>query len=273
MSESGNRLPTLFISHGGGPWPFMEAAFGPPGMWDGLEAYLRGIDADVGRRPRAVLVVSAHWEEARPTVNTGLQPPLLFDYYGFPEHTYQLRYPAPGSPEVAARVCELLAQAGIDSGEDAQRGFDHGVFIPFMLIYPGADVPIVQLSLHRNLDPEFHLELGRALAPLRDEGVLIVGSGLSYHNLRQLMSMQERVIRDAEDFDAWLTAAVEQPDAAERDRLLVAWETAPGARACHPRSDHLVPLFVAAGAAGDDRGCRSYADHMLGKAVSAYRFG
>jgi aromatic ring-opening dioxygenase catalytic subunit (LigB family) len=273
MSESGKRLPTLFISHGGGPWPFMESAFGPPGMWDGLDAYLRSIDRDIGRRPQAVLVVSAHWEEAQPTVNTGRLPPLLFDYYGFPEHTYRLSYPAPGSPAVAARVRELLAGAGIETAADAARGFDHGVFIPFMLIYPGADVPIVQLSLQQGLDPAFHLAIGRALAPLRDEDVLIVGSGLSYHNLRQLMSMDEQVIRDAEAFDTWLTKAVEQPDATERERRLIAWETAPGARACHPRSDHLVPLFVAAGAAGNDLGRRSYSDHMLGKAVSAFRFG
>lgn len=273
MSHDAERMPTLFISHGGGPWPFMESAFGPPGMWDGLEAYLRGIDGDIGRRPKTVLVVSAHWEEAHPTVNTSLQPPMLFDYYGFPEHTYHLRYPASGSPEVAARVRRLLAEAGIESGEDATRGFDHGVFIPFMLIYPGADVPIVQLSLQRDLDPAAHLAIGRALSPLRDEDVLIVGSGLSYHNLRQLMSSEAQVIRDAESFDAWLTEAVEQPDAAERDRRLIAWEQAPGARACHPRSDHLVPLFVAAGAAGKDPGRHSYSDLMLGKAVSAFRFG
>jgi len=273
MSHDAGRLPTLFISHGGGPWPFMESAFGPPGMWDGLDAYLRGIDGDVGRRPKAALVVSAHWEEPRPTVNTGRQPPLLFDYYGFPEHTYHLRYPAPGSPEIAARVHELLAAAGIDAGEDAGRGYDHGVFIPFMLIYPGADVPIVQLSLQRDLDPAAHLAIGRALSPLRDEDVLIVGSGLSYHNLRQLMASDAQVVADAEDFDAWLTEAVEQPDAAERERRLIAWEAAPGARSSHPRSEHLVPLFVAAGAAGDDSGRRSYSDHMVGKAVSAFRFG
>jgi aromatic ring-opening dioxygenase catalytic subunit (LigB family) len=273
MSQSGKRLPTLFISHGGGPWPFMESAFGPPGMWDGLDAYLRGIDHDIGRRPQAVLVISAHWEEMRPTVNSGRQPPLLFDYYGFPEHTYRLSYPAPGSPVVAARVRELLAGAGIEPAEDAARGFDHGVFIPFMLIYPKADVPIVQLSLQRDLDPAFHLAIGRALAPLRDEDVLIVGSGLSYHNLRRLMSMDEQVIRDAEAFDGWLSEVVAQPDATERERRFIAWETAPGARACHPRSEHLLPLFVAAGAAGDDRGRRSYSDHMLGKAVSAFRFG
>jgi len=251
----------------------MEAAFGPPDMWDKLKAWLCSIDAAIGRRPKAVLVISGHWEEQLPTVNTASHPPLLFDYYGFPEHTYRLSYPAPGSPELAGRVRVLLTAAGIDSGENSKRGFDHGVFIPFMLIYPEADVPIVQLSMQRDLKPEAHLAIGRALAPLRDEDVLIVGSGLSYHNLGRLMSQAAQDNTDAGHFDDWLTEAVEHADAAERNRRLVAWEEAPGARACHPRSDHLVPLFVAAGAAGSDPGCRSYSDLMLGKAVSGYWFG
>lgn len=241
-------------------------------MWDGLERYLRGIDAAIGRRPRAVLVISGHWEEAVPTVNSGAQPPLLFDYYGFPEHTYRLSYPAPGSPLLAARVGELLGKNGIVSAEDGRRGFDHGVFIPFMLIYPEADVPIVQLSLRQDLDPEAHLAIGRALEPLREE-VLIVGSGLSYHNLHRIMSNAAEDVAAAADFDAWLTGVVELPDAAERNRQLSAWGAAPGAHASHPRSDHLVPLFVAAGAAGGDGGRRSYSDRMFGKPVSAFWFG
>lgn len=273
MAGSGKRLPTLFISHGGGPWPFMQPAFGPPDMWDGLDNYLQGIDAAVGRRPAAVLVISGHWLEARPTVNIGAKPPLLFDYYGFPEHTYRLDYPAPGSPAIAARVRRLLEQTGIETAEDGERGLDHGVFIPFMRIYPEADVPIVQLSLQRDLLPEFHLTLGRALMPLRDEDVLIVGSGLSYHNLQRLRSTDRKDIADARSFDAWLIEAVEQADAAERNRRLAAWERAPGARACHPDSDHLMPLHVAAGAAGGERGRCCYRDEMLGKPVSAFKFG
>ncbi len=269
-----DRLPTYFISHGGGPWPFMDAsAFGGEGMWDGLTAFLRGLDADVGTRPRAVLVVSGHWEAPRVTANTGVRPPLLFDYYGFPEHTYALSYAAPGSPEVAARAAELLDAAGIETGTDDRRGFDHGVFIPFMLIYPEADVPLVQLSLRDDLDPAAHLAIGRALAPLRDEGVLIVGSGLSYHNLRGIFSNDAGAAAASERFDAWLTETVEAPEAARRNAGLIAWETAPDARAAHPREDHLIPLMVAAGAAGDDRGRRIYRDRMFGKAVSAYRFG
>src|ERR1700756_2753925 len=233
------RLPTLFIPHGGGPWPFMEVMHGPPDTWDRLAAYLRGLDQSLGVRPKAVLVISGHWEEARPTVNVSAQPPLLFDYYNFPEHTYRLTYPAPGAPELAHRVEALLAGAGFKTDEDGERGYDHGVFIPFMLVYPDADVPIVQLSLQEGLDPATHLAIGRALAPLRDEGVLIIGSGMSYHNLRELLSGSPRGKGPWDAFDAWLAQAVEAADPAVRDRELSRWSEAPGALSCHPRSEHL----------------------------------
>jgi aromatic ring-opening dioxygenase catalytic subunit (LigB family) len=245
----------------------------PPDLWNSMGAYLRGIDASLGVRPKAVLVISGHWETERPTVNTAAQPALLFDYYGFPEHTYRLTYPAPGSPSLAARVSELLGVAGIPSAEENNRGLDHGVFVPFKLIYPAADVPVVQLSLNRNLDAAAHLAIGRALAPLRDEGVLIVGSGMSYHNLRDLFSDDPRALQAAEQFDRWLTDAVTEPDAGARERKLAAWSQAPGARASHPRAEHLIPLMVAAGAAGADAGRRTYSERLLGKAVSGFQFG
>jgi aromatic ring-opening dioxygenase catalytic subunit (LigB family) len=238
-----------------------------------MAAYLRGLDASLGIRPKTVLVISGHWETERPTVNTGVRPPLLFDYYGFPPHTYQLTYPAPGSPEVAARVRELLAAAGIPSAEDSQRGLDHGVFVPFKLIYPDADVPVVQMSLHASLDPTIHLQIGRALQPLRDEGVLIVGSGMSYHNLRDLFSSDPRAMTAAEQFDVWLNDAVTDANPAARETKLSSWMSAPGARAAHPRPEHLIPLMVAAGAAGTDGAARAFHDHLLGKAVAGFQFG
>ena len=143
-----------------------------------------------------------------PTVNKNPAPSLLFDYYGFPEHTYRLTYPVPGSPTVAARVRELLSDAHIPSAEEERRGLDHGIFIPFKLIYPEAQVPIVQLSLVEHLDPAAHLAVGRALRPLRDEGVLIAGSGMSFHNLRTFFADDPRASKPAEDFDAWLNDAV-----------------------------------------------------------------
>lgn len=270
MLDAKNRLPTLYIPHGGGPCFFMDVQPGlPPDLWERMAAYLRSIDASLGARPKAVLVISAHWEAAVPTVNSSAHPPLLFDYYGFPEHTYRLTYAAPGSPALAARVRELLAKAGMESAEEAHRGLDHGVFVPFKLIYPDADVPVVQLSLKEGLDPAAHLAIGRALAPLRDEGVLIVGSGMSYHNLHELFNAS--VSRPAEDFHAWLAQTA--GDAAGRNGRLASWREAPGALACHPRAEHLLPLMVAAGAAEGDRGVRTYHDRLMGKAVSGFRFG
>jgi aromatic ring-opening dioxygenase catalytic subunit (LigB family) len=272
MSATTHRQPTLFIPHGGGPCFFMETPPGwPPDLWDRMAAYLRGIPAALPARPRAILVVSGHWEEARPTVNVAARPTLLYDYYGFPEHTYHLTYPVPGAPDLAAEVRGLLARAGIASGEEEARGLDHGVFIPLKVAFPEADIPVLQLSLQRGLDPATHLAIGRALAPLRDQGVLIIGSGMSYHNLRNLFS--GRGNEDSERFDAWLAATVTDPDPARRDAGLIGWERAPAARACHPEAEHLLPLMVAAGAAGTDAGRHSYSDHILGKAVSGFQFG
>ncbi len=264
------RQPTLFIPHGGGPCFFMDWTMGPADTWVRMAEWLRGIAATLPERPRAILVVSGHWESSVPTVTSSAAPPLLFDYYGFPEHTYQLTWPAPGSPELAARVRELLAAAGIDSATDAERGFDHGVFVPFKVAFPEADIPTVQLSLRSDLDPEKHLAIGRALAPLRDEGVLIVGSGMSYHNMRGFMTGRGR--EDSERFDAWLSDAVTRPRA-ERDRTLAAWREAPSGTAAHPREEHLIPLMVAAGAAGSDVGTRVLRDEPMGVVVSAVRFG
>jgi len=274
MSRTSGRLPTLYIPHGGGPCFFMEPPQGlPRDLWDRMGAYLRGLDASIGTRPQSVLVVSGHWETDRPTVNTALRPPLLFDYYGFPEHTYRLTYPVPGSPALAHRVRQLLGAAEIPSDEEPERGLDHGVFIPFKLIYPHADIPVVQMSLNRNLDAATHLGIGRALTPLRDEGVLIVGSGMSYHNLRDFYSDDPRVVRAAQDFDTWLTDAVTESNLEAREHKLMAWLQAPGARAAHPRPEHLIPLMVAAGAAGQDSGRRTYNEPLVGKPVSAFQFG
>ena len=266
-------LPTLYIPHGGGPCFFMPVAPGlPADLWHGMAEHLRAIAATIGERPRAVLVVSAHWECPRPSVQSSATHSLLFDYYGFPEYTYRLTYPAPGSPAVATRVRALLSQAGIASDDEPSRGLDHGVFVPFKLIYPQADIPILQLSLQAGLDPAQHLRIGRALQPLRDEGVLIVGSGMSYHNLRDLLVDQAAAREASQAFDDWLGQTIAAgPD--EREHALSQWVQAPGARQCHPRSEHLIPLLVAAGAAGPDPGCRTYNERLLGKMISGFQFG
>ena len=267
---SADRLPTYFISHGGGPWPWMKEQMG--GVYDRLEASLARMPADIGRTPRAVLMLSAHWEAPQFTVQTHARPPMLYDYGGFPDFTYRIQYPAPGAPEVAARVREALSAAGIASQEDAARGFDHGMFAPMAVIYPDADVPVLQLSLKRGLAPDEHLALGRALAPLRDKDVLIVGSGLSYHNLR---AFGPAAREPSAAFDGWLESTLDIADAATRSTTLAAWERAPAARLAHPREEHLLPLMVALGAAEGEAATRVYHEREFfgGITVSSYRFG
>lgn len=270
MSTSHTRMPTMFISHGGGPWPWIKEQM--PGDFGPLEDSLQAIPAELGVTPRAILAVSGHWEAPEFTVQTHARPPMLYDYGGFPEFTYHLDYPAPGSPEVAARVGDLLTAAGLPVQTDDQRGFDHGVFAPLFVAYPNADVPILQLSIKSGYDPATHLAAGRALAPLRDEGVLIVGSGLSFHNLRAFGAAGARA---SAEFDRWLTPMLVDDVGAARSRRLLEWDRAPSARASHPSEDHLIPLMVAVGAAEDERGVRTYhQDDFMGSiTASSFRFG
>jgi aromatic ring-opening dioxygenase catalytic subunit (LigB family) len=260
-------MPTFFVSHGGGPWPWVEQM---RPMFASLEQWLAGLPATLPMRPKAVLVATAHWEAPEFTVGTGAAPPMLYDYSGFPGHTYQIRYPAPGSPAVAERVQELLAAAGIRNRPDSVRGFDHGTFVPMAIIYPQANIPVVQLSLKHGLDATEHLHMGAALEPLRHEGVLIVGSGSSYHNMRRFSGGGDPASRI---FEQWLTGAVTSPDVGLRKRQLEDWEAAPGARASQPREEHLIPLMVAAGAAGNDVGRRDLLEEVIGLASASYRFG
>ncbi len=195
--------------------------------YDRLEASLGGLIAALPEKPRAIVVVTAHWEEARLRVSFHPQPPMLYDYYGFPEHTYHIQYAAPGSPEWARRISGLLAQGGVACDEDDARGFDHGTFSLMQPIRPEADIPVVQLSLLGSLDPAAHLAIGRLLQPLREEGVLIIGSGLSYHNLRALGP--EGAV-PAAAFDQWLNQSLVGMPAAERNAALMHWAQAPAAR-------------------------------------------
>jgi aromatic ring-opening dioxygenase catalytic subunit (LigB family) len=180
-----------------------------------------------------------------------------------------LTWPSPGDPLLANRVASLLGQAGLPAAVNSSRGFDHGVFVPLKVAFPEARIPVVTLSVAASLDPALHLAAGRALAGLRDEGVLIVGSGMSFHNLRAYFRPETR--ERARAFDAWLTGAVESPGA-ERNVLLTAWREAPFATFAHPREEHLIPLMVAAGAGGEAPGKRIFGDEPMGAAISAFRF-
>ncbi|MAP94204.1 MAG: dioxygenase [Ponticaulis sp.] len=266
------RWPTYYIPHGGGPCFFMDTPPGiPTNTWESMADFLRNIDTELGERPSAVIVISAHWQRTNPTIHIGAKPELLYDYYGFPPHTYELTYPMSGAPELATEIADLLKGEGFTPEFEEKRGIDHGIFIPFKLIYPDADVPIVQLSMLRGDSPEDHIRLGRALEPLRDKGVLIIGSGLSFHNLRTFFHQPRATDPGSVQFDDWLTESVLTSD--HREERLSTWETAPFARACHPTEEHLLPLMVAAGAAPEEAGVQVFSDIVLGKAVSGYRFG
>ena len=264
-----SRMPTWFIPHGGGPCFFMD--WSPPGAWDRMADFLKGLAATLPAQPRSILVVSAHWLEGSFSVISGTHPELIFDYHGFPPHTYALQYPAPGEPALAARVAGMLAAAGLPAQQNISRGFDHGMFIPMLLMFPAAHIPVVQLSLSTTLDPALHLAAGRALQALRDEGVLMIGSGMSYHNMRGYGDPRSGPISD--EFDAWLTEAVQAPPR-QREQSLTDWAQAPSARLSHPlhAEEHLLPLMVVAGAAGQDLGQKLFSDRVMETKLSAFRF-
>jgi aromatic ring-opening dioxygenase catalytic subunit (LigB family) len=262
------RQPTYFISHGGGPWPWLANM---RAMLKNLEVSLARMPAELPEKPGAILMISGHWEDDAFAVMTAAHPGMTYDYYGFPPETYTISYPAPGAPDIARRAAKLIEAAGLPVRLDPDYGFDHGTFAPAAIMYPRADVPIFQVSIQKGYDPAAHFALGRALAPLRDEGVLIVGSGLSYHNLR-LFGPGAREPSAA--FDAWLAQVMALPGK-ERTEALMHWEDAPYARVCHAREDHLVPLFSALGAAEDEKAVMTYHDTDLfgGVTASSYRIG
>jgi aromatic ring-opening dioxygenase catalytic subunit (LigB family) len=246
----------------------MEVGHGPLSIFR-LAVHANKASCDNTSNKSVLLVISAHWEERLPTVSTHPSPSLLFDYGGFPPAAYQLTWPAPGEPALAGRVQSLLEAAGIPSAADHQRGYDHGTFVPLKLAYPKAQVPVVQLSLQHGLDPHQHLAIGQAIAPLRDEGVFIIGSGMTFHNMRGFGPQG----RDASlAFDTWLDDIMTLP-AAQRNAALGDWSKAPAARLAHPREEHLLPLMVVAGAAGEDRAQRTYHDTYADVWLSSFRFG
>jgi aromatic ring-opening dioxygenase catalytic subunit (LigB family) len=239
-----DRATIIYIPHGGGPLPLLN----DPGHAN-LNRFLREYPAGIDK-PDAIIVISAHWEEPTIAITAAAAPPLLFDYYGFPPETYEYRYPAPGQPQLAGRVHELLQQAQIESRQDFERGFDHGLFVPLLLMYPAADIPCIQISLGSSLDAGLHVRIGNALAALRQENLLILGSGFSFHNMQALIAKRDDAVDPRNrEFDEWLSETCCDPDLAEteRERRLVNWESAPQARYCHPREEHLLPLQVCYG--------------------------
>jgi len=263
-------LPTFFLAHGGGPMPLMGDP--PADFLKSIPSFLT--QAEI-KSVKSILIVSAHWEETTVTVSSSPKPAMLFDYYGFPRYTYEYKYDAPGNPELAKRIQNLCNNAQIPCNLDDKRGFDHATFVPLLLAYPEAKIPVVQMSLQKDLDPSFHIALGEALAPLRDE-VLIMGSGFSFHNLPALLSRinSNAVMKKSEKFDTWLQSTMLQNEYDKTKKALIGWKkNAPEALYAHPREEHLVPLFVAFGASKDSSTVLSiYNDFVLHAKVSAFMF-
>lgn len=260
------KCRVLFISHGGGPLPLLGDKFHRD-MVDNLKLLATKI-----QKPAAIIVISAHWEEAIPTLTSGAHPTLIYDYYGFPEESYEITYPCPGEPALAKKVAQVLHDAGLQTRLDDQRGFDHGLFVPLKIMYPAAVIPCIQLSLVNSLSPGEHIKIGSALANLQDENVLIIGSGFSFHNLRAFFApatAESKAMNAA--FEQWLIDTCSNPelDESERTHRLEQWENAPYARYCHPREEHLLPLHVCYGVART--ACKQYFElSILNKKASVY---
>ncbi len=267
MDQNGtdNKARIVYFSHGGGPLPIL----GDPSHKAMID-FMRALPSRLPR-PEAILVISAHWEENTATLTGAQDPPMFYDYYGFPPEAYDIQYPAPGSPGFAKRIAGLLNEKNIPARIDPQRGFDHGLFIPLKLMYPEADIPSLQLSLLRGLNPMAHIALGRALQKLMDENILVIGSGFSFHNMGAF-SWEATDTPDPanEAFQNWLIDTCTGPiPQTEREGHLIEWEKAPSARYCHPREEHLLPLHVCAGMAGRPAEL-VFDDKILGKRGVAF---
>lgn len=238
------KFPAIFVNHGGGPLPLI-------GQQPQLATHMQNlVQLHFPQKPSAIVVISAHWEAKPVKISSSSQPKMIYDYYGFPPETYQYKYPAPGSPTLANKIKQLLESHGIESELDPERGFDHGVFVPLLLMQPQADIPIVCLSLDNSLSADKHIAMGKALAPLREENILLLGSGYTFHNLAVFFHPSKSALKASHEFNNWLKKVMLESDAKSLEEHLINWENAPGARMCHPREEHLLPLLVVA-ASGD----------------------
>ncbi len=260
-----NTQPAIFLPHGGGPAFFMAGPMGD--LFAPMAEFLSALPTELPQRPRAILVVTAHWEAAEISFSGAAHHDLLFDYYGFPAETYSLRYDAAGDPALATTAAGLLSDAGITSRVDSARGWDHGVFIPLKVMFPLGDISVVAMSLKMGLDPDVHHRVGVALQQLRSDNVLIIGSGMSYHNLANFAD----AATVSQAFDAWLDTALDG-NHSHRQSMLSAWTQAPGARSAHPREEHLLPLMVTSGAGSDSPAKKIWAGSVGATSVSAWRF-
>ena len=258
----------LFIPHGGGPLPILGDS-----RHKEIVNFLKNIKFRINK-PSSIIVISAHWEEDEVNITSGEKPSLIYDYYGFPEESYKITYPVLGNSKLANKIKNLLMAKDINSKLNPERGFDHGVFIPLKIMYPEASITCVQISLLKNLDPKKHIEMGKALSSLMDENILILGSGMSFHNLNILLSDSENANSDNaknKEFDDWLVnvCAGDKLKNIEREKALIEWIKAPSARFCHPREEHLIPLHVCYGIK-NKKADLVFNDNVIEKKVSAF---
>jgi 4,5-DOPA dioxygenase extradiol len=265
ISRSKQSPQIVYMSHGGGPLPILGDA-----SHMAMIEFMQQLPMRL-HKPDVILVVSAHWEEGVVTLQGARNPAMLYDYYGFPPEAYEIAYPAPGDPDLAKRITDILDAHGIRAAVDHERGYDHGLFIPLKMMYPNADIPCLQISLLQGLDSKAHLELGKTISSLVTENMLVVGSGFSFHNLRAFtFGAKESADARNDAFQDWLIeVCTGNMNREERERLLVEWERAPSARYCHPREEHLLPLHVCMGMAGASAEL-VFNDYIAGKRALAF---
>lgn len=262
--------PIIFLPHGAGPLPLLgNKDYGN----EHLVPFLKSI-SQLTAEPSAILIISAHWEAQQASLTSGKQPHIMFDYGGFPDEAYHLQYPVSGQPALAQEIYQLIKKSGMEVKLEPKRGFDHGVYVPLKLIYPEAHIPCIQLSLIKGLKPDEHIALGKILAGLRQKNVLIIGSGMSFHNLRLFFRPEQESYQKSKAFDLWLidTCTNASLSIEEKEHRLIAWKKAPYAEYCHPREEHLLPLHVCFGAASKDTPTASviFNEVFMGVVISGF---
>lgn len=255
----------IYFSHGGGPLPILN----DPSHYKMIE-FMKNLPHKIPR-PNSIVVISAHWEEDIVTIQSASKANIMYDYFGFPEAAYNIKYPCKVDVELSLRIAKLLKKDGIEYRLDDKRAYDHGSYIPLTLMYPKADIPVLQISLNHNLDPLTHINIGKALRPLLSENILIIGSGFSFHNMRAF----DFSGRNSEDSinnifqDRLIEICCKEKDEQKKLEHFINWERIPGARYCHPREEHLLPLFVCAGLS-IGLGTKVFDDYILGKRATAF---
>ena len=255
----------IYLSHGGGPLPILDDP-----THDKMIQFMKDLPYKI-KKPDSIIVISAHWEEDMITIQSGSEPDMMYDYYGFPEAAYSIHYPCKGDPNLALKIAGIFKENGIVYRLDDNRPYDHGAYIPLKMMYPNADIPVLQISLHHNLDPLTHLNLGKALRPLLEENILIIGSGFSFHNMRQFDFDGKNIedVRNNEFQDKLIDICCSEKDEGKKVAYFTNWEGIPGARYAHPREEHLLPLLVCAGLS-KDVGTKVFDNYILGKRATAF---